>query len=250
MSFADKVVIVTGSSAGIGAAAAVAFCSAGARVALVGRNQSNLAAVAARCAPHPHRPLVLNADVSDDDDAKRIVQTTIQHFGKIDVLVNNAGIVKSGSIVDGTIMDTFDELMSINFRAIVKLTTLAAPHLIATKGNIVNISGISATTFNLPVSIPIIGACKAALNYFTKYAALELAASGVRVNAVTPGPVRTEIIKASEYPGYWDMFTTRTALGRVSEPEEVVDLVLFLASEKAKGITGSNYVIDNGILLK
>ncbi|CAG9791690.1 unnamed protein product [Diatraea saccharalis] len=249
MSFADKVVIVTGSSAGIGAAAAVAFCSAGARVALVGRNQSNLAAVAARCAPHPHRPLVLDADVSDDDDAERIVQTTIQHFGKIDVSVNNAGIAKFGSISDGTIMDTYDEVMNTNLRAAVHLTALAAPHLIATKGNVVNVSAIGGTSAPKP---PFHAYCvsKAALNRFTRGAAAELAPFGVRVNAISPGPVRTDIIKNAGFPASWDAFAARTALERVSEPEEVADLVLFLASEKAKGITGSNYVTDNGMLLK
>ncbi|KAL0818030.1 hypothetical protein ABMA28_008571 [Loxostege sticticalis] len=244
MSFANKVVIVTGASSGIGAATAVAFGKEGASVVLVGRNEQRLQQVAEQCAG----ALVVKADVSNEDDAKRIVDNTLERFGKIDVLVNNAGIAKFGTILGGKVMDTYDEVMNTNVRAAVNLTTLAAPHLVATKGNVVNISAIGGSYAPTP---PFLAYCmsKAALNHFTKGAALELAASGVRVNAISPGPVRTDIIANAGFPITWDHFAAQTALGRVSEPDEVADLVLYLASDRAKGITGSNYVTDNGMML-
>ncbi|KAL0867461.1 hypothetical protein ABMA27_008248 [Loxostege sticticalis] len=245
MSFANKVVIVTGASSGIGAATAVAFGKEGASVVLVGRNEERLQNVADQCAG----ALVVKADVANEDDAKRIVDNTLERFGKIDVLVNNAGIAKFGTILGGKVMDTYDEIMNTNLRAAVNLTTLAAPHLVATKGNVVNISAIGGSYAPTP---PFLAYCmsKAALNHFTKGAALELAASGVRVNAISPGPVRTDIIANAGFPITWDHFAAQTALGRVSEPDEVADLVLYLASDKAKAITGSNYVTDNGMMLK
>ncbi|KAL0867460.1 hypothetical protein ABMA27_008247 [Loxostege sticticalis] len=244
MSFANKVVIVTGASSGIGAATAVAFGKEGASVVLVGRNEQRLQQVAEQCAG----ALVVKADVSNEDDAKRIIDNTLERFGKIDVLVNNAGIAKFGTILGGKVMDTYDEVMNTNLRAAVNLTTLAAPHLVATKGNVVNISAIGGSYAPTP---PFLAYCmsKAALNHFTKGAALELAASGVRVNAISPGPVRTDIIANAGFPITWDHFAAQTALGRVSEPDEVADLVLYLASDRAKGITGSNYVTDNGMML-
>ncbi|CAH0402588.1 unnamed protein product [Chilo suppressalis] len=249
MSFNNKVVVVTGSSSGIGAATAVAFAKEGASVTIVGRNETKLSAVAAQCAADGNEPLVLKADVSKDEDCKRIIQSTIEKFGKIDVLVNNAGIAKFGSLTDGTLMKTYDEVMNTNLRAAVVLTSLATPHLIATKGNIVNISAIGGTFAPKP---PFLTYCvtKAALNHFTKGAALELAPSGVRVNVISPGPVRTDIIENAGFPTNWDAFAAQTALGRVSEPEEIAELVMFLASDKAKAITGSNYVTDNGMMLK
>ncbi|XP_063833414.1 meso-2,3-butanediol dehydrogenase-like [Ostrinia nubilalis] len=244
MSFANKVVIVTGGSSGIGAATAVSFSKEQASVVIVGRNEAKLTAVADQCPGS----LVIKADVSNEDDAKRIIENTLEKFGKIDILINNAGIAKFGAILGGKVMDTYDEVMNTNLRAAVLLTTLAAPHLVETKGNVVNISAIGGTYAPTP---PFLAYCmsKAGLNHFTKGAALELAASGVRVNAISPGPVRTDIIANAGFPISWDHFAAQTALGRVSEPEEVAELVLYLASDKAKGITGANYVTDNGMML-
>ncbi|XP_072934705.1 L-fucose dehydrogenase-like [Epargyreus clarus] len=246
MSFKNKVVLVTGGSSGIGAAIAIAFAKEGANVAIVGRNESKLAAVAQKCG----NALVINADVSNDDDVTRIVQTTVDTFGQIDVLVNNAGISRPGSITDGRLIQAYDEVIATNLRAPMKLTSLASPHLIKTKGNIINISAIGGQFApSVPQLIPYC-VSKAALNNFTLGSALEMSKHGVRVNAVSPGPVYTDILENSKYPNNWDVFKQHTALDRVSEPEEIADLVLFLASDKAKSITGANYVADNGMLLK
>ncbi|XP_046978458.1 3-oxoacyl-[acyl-carrier-protein] reductase FabG-like [Vanessa cardui] len=247
MSFKNKVVIVTGASSGIGASTAIMFSKEGARVVMVGRNETKLSAVAAKCSS----PLVIRADVGNDDDARRIINETIDKFGQIDVLVNNAGIsVENGGILGNDMMKAFDTILNVNLRAIVHLTVLAAPHLVKTKGNIVNISSIGGiTTFSTP-GITNYSVSKAALNHFTVCAATELGPHGVRVNTISPGPVRTDILENANNALTWDNFIPLTLLKRVSEPEEIADLILYIASDKAKSITGSNYVSDNGMLIK
>ncbi|KAJ8731556.1 hypothetical protein PYW07_004720 [Mythimna separata] len=250
MSFQDKVVIVTGGSSGIGAATAIKFAEEGAKVAIVGRNKSKLDNVAKQCG----NPLVIVADVSKDADVKRIIDETLKKFGKLDILINNAGIGQSANIQADNAMAVFDTVMSTNLRSVVYLTHLAAPHLVKTKGNIVNISSIAGLralakdTFSYSTS-------KAGLDHFTRAVAQELAESGVRVNVVNPGPVRTDIIgnmgaTAEMEEAIFKYMQGMTALDRISVPEEIADLILFLASDKAKAITGSSFVSDNGALLK
>ncbi|XP_050353024.1 uncharacterized oxidoreductase SSP0419-like [Nymphalis io] len=246
MSFKNKVVIVTGASSGIGAAAAVAFSAAGARVVMVGRDNTKLKAVAAKCT----NPLVIIADVSEDDDARRIVDETIKKFGQLDVLVNNAGLSVMASLLEGDMMKSYDTVMSVNLRAAVYLTNLAAPHLVKTKGNVVNISSVAG--YLPPFTPPSINYCvsKAALNHFTVCAATELGPHGVRVNGICPGPVKTDFFANAKYPDTWDDLSKITKLGKVCEANEVADLIMYLASDKAKSITGSNHVIDCGTMLK
>ncbi|XP_045459456.1 3-oxoacyl-[acyl-carrier-protein] reductase FabG-like [Melitaea cinxia] len=247
MSFKNKVVIVTGASSGIGAAAAKLFSDEGARVVMVGRNEKKLSAVAARCAS----PLVIRADVSKDDDAKRIIDETVKKFGQIDVLVNNAGLtINSGGLLASDMMSTYDTIMNINLRAVVHLTSLAAPHLIKTKGNIVNVSSIAGSTSPMNPGAASYHVSKAGMNHFTVCAAAELGVHGVRVNTVSPGPVRTDFFENAKLPIGVDIFAPMTLLNRVSEPEEMADLILYLASDKARGITGSNYLSDNGMAIK
>ncbi|KAL0818033.1 hypothetical protein ABMA28_008574 [Loxostege sticticalis] len=250
MSFKNKVVIVTGASAGIGAAIAVSFAREGAHVAIVGRNEAKLKDVAKQCAAVGAAPLVIKADVANDDDARRIINDTIQKFGKFDVLVNNAGVIEFGTIMDGTILEAYDKIMAINLRAVVHVTMLAAPHLVKTKGNIVNVSSVAGQMQSIP-SANAYSVSKAALDHFTRGSALELGASGVRVNTVSPGPVETDMLAsfASKFEVQQGQ-NIQNVLGRVSKSEEIADVILFLASDKAKGITGSVYVSDNGTLLK
>ncbi|KAL0818035.1 hypothetical protein ABMA28_008576 [Loxostege sticticalis] len=246
MSFKNKVVIVTGASAGIGAATAVLFSKEGANVVIVGRNEARLKNVAGQCAAVGSEPLLVKADVANDEDARRIINDTIQKFGKLDVLVNNAGVLEYGTILDGTILESFDKTIGINLRAPVHTTMLATPHLVKTKGNIVNVSSVLGQLHVTPLANAY-STSKAGLDHFTRGCAKELASCGVRVNAVNPGPVETNMLESfGDSTGIHDV---KTALGRVSQPEEMADLILYVASEKAKGITGSVFVADNGIRL-
>ncbi|KAI5633644.1 enoyl-(Acyl carrier protein) reductase domain-containing protein [Phthorimaea operculella] len=250
MSFKNKVVLVTGAGSGIGATIAKLFAKEGTNVSIVDIDQKKLDAVAVKVAAFGKTPLVIYADISKDEDAKRTVSETISEFGKLDVLVNNAGLAKVGSILDGNVLEAYDAIMRVNVRAVINLTTLSAPHLVASKGNIVNIS--SAASTNTPTRPDLIAyyVSKAMLDHFTRGAALELASSGIRVNAVNPGPVATSFMENANINVKWDLYKSLTPLCRVSEPEEIAELVLYLASEKARGITGSCFVNDNGILLK
>lgn len=250
MSLVNKIAAVTGASSGIGAAIALKLTQEGARVAIIGRNESKLKNVSNTCEKHGVKPLTIIADVSKDADAKKIVSETLNFFGKLDILVNNAGIGGLSNILDEITIDTFDKVMSTNLRAPVYMTHLAAKHLINTKGNIVNISSVTALRV-LSRNSYAYSTSKAALDHFTRCIALELAPKGVRVNGVNPGPVKTDIIEnmgvREEIQGrIWESMRKTTALGRIAEPEEIADLVAFLVSDRARGITGSSIVTDNG----
>ena len=143
----DKVVLITGASSGIGAATAVLFAELGAKLALVGRNEDNIKAVSENCIRQQlsfsqEHPLLIIADVTVEVDARRVMDETIAKYGRLDILINSAGILETGSI-ETTSMEQYDRVMNVNVRAIYHLTMLSVPHLIASKGNIVNVSSVN-----------------------------------------------------------------------------------------------------------
>lgn len=251
MYFTDKVVLITGASSGIGAACAVRFAKSSALLSLSGRNFDNLREHARQCEDISGlKPLLITADITSDEDVERLVLQTVNHYGRIDVLINNAGI---SSIAEFQAKITaYDNVMNTNVRGTYLLTNEAMPHLIKSKGNVVNISSILSTK-PLPIITPYC-ISKAAIDMFTKCAALEFGPHGVRVNAVNPGPVKTEFFKRS---GMSDTDTDRmfasielnSPLKKVTKCEDVAELVIFLASDRASSITGSCYVIDCGVNL-
>ncbi|KAI5633700.1 enoyl-(Acyl carrier protein) reductase domain-containing protein [Phthorimaea operculella] len=242
--FAGKVVLVTGASSGIGAETAIEFAKAGAHVALTGRNEQNLQAVAAKCPSS----LIIVADMNKEQDVENIIKSVIDRFEKLDVLVNNAGILESGTI-ENTSLDQYDRVMNTNVRGPYHLTMLAAPHLIKTKGSIVNVSSVTGMR-----SFPnVLAYCmsKAALDQFTRCVALELAPKSVRVNAVNPGVIATGIhMKSSmneqQYEEFLKHCANTHALGRPGEAKEVASVILFLASDAASNITGATLPVDGG----
>ncbi|GAB0091962.1 hypothetical protein DMENIID0001_068850 [Sergentomyia squamirostris] len=250
MTFEGKVVLITGASSGIGEDSAQHFAQKGAKVAVTGRNEARLRETLKKCkAPESGRShLVIVADVTNEDDVKKIINETIAHFGQLDVLVNNAGIFEWGSLEE-TSLEQYDKIMKTNVRSVYHLTMLAVPHLIKTKGNIVNISSISGTRASsncLAYSMS-----KSALDQFTKCTALELAPKQVRVNAVNPGVIITEIHKRggmddTAYEAFLENEKNTHALGRVGTVDEVSKGILFLASEEASFITGANLPICGG----
>ncbi|XP_026740311.1 17-beta-hydroxysteroid dehydrogenase 14-like [Trichoplusia ni] len=248
--FANKVVLITGGSSGIGAAAVEGFAKEGAFVAFVGRNETKLKAVAERCGANT---FPIKADIAKDEEAKTIVAKTIERFGKLDVLVNNAGVMQRVSLSDPNILDAFDFILNTNLRSAVLLTSLAIPYLKETKGNIVNVSSIGS--FRIPADVEGLvsySISKAGLDQFTRGAAKEFASFGVRVNSVNPGPVRTRpaINSEGKYFPDDDLIIKMTALGRASEPDEISGHIQYLASDKARSVTGTCFVMDNGVLLK
>ncbi|KAL0871100.1 hypothetical protein ABMA27_004904 [Loxostege sticticalis] len=252
MSFKNKVVLVTGASSGIGAAIALKFAEEGASVAIVGRNEEKLKKVTENIAKVGNKPLVIVADMTKDNDVQRIVNDTLKQFGKIDVLVNNAGVSRYTDITDENAMKEYDNVINTNLRSVVYLTHLASKYIIESKGNIINISSVAGKIvwkngFAYCTS-------KAGLDHFSRAIALDLAPKGVRVNTINPGPVMTDIFEAMGFKGeaqtaLLDGVIKMTALKRISDPAEIAELALFLASDKAVGITGSTYVTDNGFML-
>ena len=246
--FANKVVVVTGATSGIGRAVARRFASEKAQVVAVGRNSKALNEVVREIESAGGQSQLTSADVTNESDAQRIVGRAIDRFGRLDVLVNAAGHISSGT-VETTELSSWDAMMNVNLRSIFYLMQLATPHLTETKGNIVNVSSVTGLR-----SFPgVLAYCvsKAGLDQLTRCAALELAPKGVRVNAVNPGVVVTEIHKRGgmseeDYAKFLEHSKTTHPLGRVGEAGEVADLVFYLASNRAAWITGATYQIDGG----
>ncbi|KAK7114745.1 3-oxoacyl-[acyl-carrier-protein] reductase FabG-like isoform X2 [Littorina saxatilis] len=252
--FKGKVVLITGSSAGIGAGIAVYLAARGARLSLTGRDQGKLRGVAQRCVEAgvtEQDVLTTAGDLTDETFRNQLVTRTVNTFGQLDVLVNNAGLGNGGNLSDPGQMESFNDLMNLNVNAHVSISKLAIPHLLGSRGNIVNISS------NLGLRpCPGLGAycmSKAALDMFTKVLALELASKGVRVNSVNPGCVRSEIHRVMNFTDeQYEAFLARQAemhpIGRVGEPKDVARAVAFLASDKSSFITGELLVVDGGSL--
>lgn len=250
MSLINKVAIVTGASSGIGAAIAVKLSEAGAQVAIVGRNETNLKDTSLKCESSGSKPLIIVADVTKETDAKRIISETVQFFGKLDILVNNAGVANYASVADEDAMKVFDTVFSVNLRAAVQMTNLAVEHLTLTKGNIVNISS-TASEVVLFRSGSAYCSSKAGLDHFIRAAALDLSTREIRVNGINPGPVKTFIFENTginpEFSSeFYKLMKQSTVFNRFVDAQEIGDLVVFIASDKARSITGSNIFIDNG----
>ncbi|KAJ8721151.1 hypothetical protein PYW07_001926 [Mythimna separata] len=249
--FSDKVVLVTGASAGIGESTALLFAKLGAKLSLVGRNEANLRAVAAKCEKQKGvKPLAIVADLGTDEGVEKTAKDTLDHFGRLDVLVNNAGI-SARTCIQLTDMATFDEVFRVDVRGVYNLTRLLVPALVETKGNIVNVSSISATVVAVG-SLPY-GMAKAALDHFTRLVALELAPKGVRVNAVSPGVTVSTIVKRmtgyteEEYQAWLSAAATAIPMGQVCEGDDIANMIVHLASENSRLVTGTVVEVDGGL---
>jgi NAD(P)-dependent dehydrogenase (short-subunit alcohol dehydrogenase family) len=246
--FVNKVLLVTGATSGIGKATALRFAQAGASVAAVGRNEQALSEIERQCETAGVQSLAISADLSEAGAADSVIAKTVDRFGGIDYLVNAAGHISSGTI-ENTSLQAWDAMLDINLRAPFVLMQKALPSIIQRRGNIVNVSSVTGLR-----SFPgVLSYCvsKAGLDQLTRCAALELAAQGVRVNAVNPGVVVTEIHKRGgqsdeQYAAFLEHSKTTHPLGRVGQAAEVAELISFLASDKASWITGATYSIDGG----
>lgn len=240
--FTDKTVVVTGASSGIGRATAERFADEGANIVLNSRSREDLEEVANNL--DEDRTLVVDGDVSDSAFADELVARTVDEFGGLDVLHANAG-VNGGPLAEASDKE-IQQILAVNTMGTMYLARAAFPELKKTGGSIVATSSVSGlggdwgqSTYN---------AAKGAVSNLVRALALEFGSDGVRVNAVAPSLTKTgmteEMLDDEELV---DAFKNRMALDRIAEPEDVADVVAFLASDGARFVTGVNLPVDGGI---
>lgn len=239
--FTGKSALVTGATSGIGKATALLLAGRGCSVLATGRNAPEL--------PKHERVVPLPGDLTDAGFRARLAEAAAEAGkGHLDALINAAGIIGTGSI-ETTSLEAFDFMMDINVRSLFDLTQRCVESLKAAKGSIVNVSSVTGTR-----AFPgVLSYCvsKAAVDQMTRCIALELAEHGVRCNAVNPGVVRTNLhrnggMSEEDYAAFVERSATTHPLGRIGEPEEVAEMIAFLAGDRSKWITGECIAVDGG----
>jgi NAD(P)-dependent dehydrogenase (short-subunit alcohol dehydrogenase family) len=246
--FADSRVVVTGASSGIGRETARLMAEAGATVLATGRNEAALRDLSDDLAGVPGTLSTIAGDLTDASFRDELLARIESDLKGLESLVNAAGIIASANW-ETTSLEAWDQMMDINLRSLFALTKSCIPYLVRSQGSIVNVSSVTGTR-----AFPgVLAYCvsKAGVDQFTRCLALELAEQGVRVNAVNPGVVRTNLHRAGgmdedRYAQFLEHSRTTHPLGRVGEPREVAGLIAFLASSDAGWITGETISIDGG----
>ena len=261
-----KVAIVTGAGRGIGRAIALILAEAGADVTLVARTKEQIEQTAADIYKLGRKALAIPADVTQEDQVKKVVEQTISRFGKIDILVNNAGIAVSKPVVlvpgvkvvgfsgkvseqdEQTTLQEWRQVIDTNLTGAFIFAQAVGPYMMKQrKGKVINTSSTAADE-GLP-RISAYSASKAGLSTFTRCLASEWGPFNINVNAIAPGVIRTDMVAHHlENPKSKEAILERIPLGRVAEPRDVALLVLFLASEASDYLTGQILTIDGGAL--
>lgn len=245
MNFKDKVVLVTGSSRGIGRSIAVRFAKNGANVIINYKsNETEAQAITEIISSYGNECMCIQADVSKEKDVKKMITTIIEKYGHIDILVNNAGIAIDNDFQDRNIKD-WQETLNTNLIGVFLTSKYAGKYMVENKyGKIINISSTNGIDTIYPYSIDY-DASKAGLINMTKNLAIEFAPY-INVNAVAPGWVDTGM-NDDLSKSYLKSEMEKTLLKRFAEPEEIADVVLFLASDKARYIDGETIRVDGGL---
>ena len=251
---AGRVAIVTGGSRGIGRALALGLAEHGAAIVVNYQVTASRAhAVVGEIAAMGGRALAVQADVSSEADATRLVEETVAAFGKVDILVNNAGIIRPGPIDDFTLAD-WRSTMAVNLDGVFLMCRAAGAHMIRQRrGSIVTVGSMSGLIVNWPFRHTAYNVSKAGVHMLTKGLATEWAEHNIRVNAVAPGYIRTELTEEvlREHPEVVRDHWARGAVqNRIGEPEELVGAVGYLASDAASFTTGEIMTIDGGLTLR
>lgn len=247
----DKVVVVTGSSQGVGQGCAMEFAGAGARVAVVARGLERAEAVAERIRALGGEALAIQADVMQEPDIRRSVEAVVDRFGRVDVLVNNVG-GRSGT-PEGKLLDSgpdyWKQTLELNLFSVLACTQAFAAAMIEREvpGVVVNIGSVAG--YKASPGLAPYGAAKAGLVQLTKSLAMELAEHGIRVNGVAPGMVNTESLRAYLDEAALAERAKGVPAGRIAAPEDIGRVVLLLASDLAGWVTGQTLIADGGEIL-
>ena len=242
-----KVALITGGGRGLGRTFATALASAGADIAVASRTKSDLEATVALVEQEGRQAQVVVADVTDPADVQAMVHTVLERFGRLDILVNNAGMNIRKNVTDYEVTE-WDQVMNLNLRGYFLVARAVAAHMKQRgSGRIINITSILAS-----IGLPNQGAyagSKGAVTQLTKVLAIELARSGVTVNALAPTYFETELTRPLyEDPERKAFIEERTPMGRWGQPEELEGAIIFLASDSSGFITGHSLVVDGGWL--
>ena len=252
LSFEGKVALITGAASGLGFATAQRFAQSGAAVALADWNEQAVQAAAAQLSAQGHKTMAIRCDVSDDAQVEAMVHQTVSHFGRLDAAYNNAGIQNILAETADTTRDDFDRVMAVNLRGVWSCMKFELQHMRQQgSGTIVNCSSIGGLlgaaergTYH---------AAKHGVLGFTKSAALEYAARGIRINAVCPGLIWTPMVDQMVAAGQGELLeATRKSIpiGRHGRPEEVANVVLWLCSDAASYMTGQSISVDGGLVMR
>jgi len=243
----DRVAIVTGGGRGLGEVFCRTFAAAGAAVVVADLIEENAQALADELKKNGHRASAVRVDVRRTSSVQDMVNHTLSKFHRIDVLMNNAGIVYNEPAETMT-NEQWNDVIDVNLSGVFKCCRAVAPHMIAQKsGSIINIGSMSGVISNHPQPQCAYNASKAAVIMLSKSLAGEWAKHGIRVNTISPGYMATEMTLAGrENPEYGPVWIETTPMGRLGKPEELGPLALYLASEASSFVTGANVLIDGG----
>lgn len=245
MRFSDKAVVVTGSGSGMGRATAMQFAEQGAAVTVVDVDEAAAQATVDRITEAGGDAISVVADVSDADDVEAFVERTVDEFGSLDVLHNNAGIPQRSTPVEDVAESTWDDVVDVNLKSAFLGAKYATPHLRESSGVVLNTASTAGIRPRKGLSA--YAASKGGMITLTKALAYELAEDGVRVNAICPVATDTDMLENFTSDGLSiDGMADTIPLGRLAEPEDIADAATFLASDEAAMITGTALEVDGG----
>ncbi|MCS6897304.1 MAG: SDR family oxidoreductase [Nitrospira sp.] len=244
-----KVAIITGGNAGIGEAIAKRFVAEGASVTITGRRKTELDRVAKAIREGAENVLAVAGSVTDEAHVQEVVRATVERFGRIDVLVNNAGIGEFGKRMHEIDHEPRSAVFDVNVTGVFRMTRATIPHMLKQRaGSIVNISSV-ASLVGIP-GLPAYAASKGALDALTRALAIDYASEGIRCNVVNPALVDTPMAAPlMANPEMLRSMLSQYAIRRAGTPDEVASLVLYLASDEALWVTGGTFPIDGGMTI-
>ncbi len=251
MRLENKVAVITGGGSGIGRASAVRFAREGAKIAIAGRHPDKLEETAKIIRDEGGDCLCCTADVRNETQIRRLAERTLEEYGKIDILFNNAGVGYSAPyVMDSTVKtpsEDWDAILSINLRSVFYACKAVLPHMIQKQsGVILNCSSINGV---IGCGADAYSASKGGINALSRALAVDNAKYGIRVNVVSPAATDTPMIQSAyeEVEGFYDYWSNAAPIKRMATPEDVANAALFLVSDEAGFITGQNLMVDGGL---